>query len=176
MVEEVLAYLRCRDLAVEGSDAEGSAAKPDAVFLDGTLGTAGHTLAMLKAHPTCRVVAFDRDRDSMQVARERLEAEGVLERVTMILGDFRHAHELLQPYFENQKVGTDGRSIEQIDGALVDAGMSLWQVTNPERGISFRGDAPLDMRYDREQELSAYDLVNRLSPSDLEDLIFQVRR
>jgi 16S rRNA (cytosine1402-N4)-methyltransferase len=62
---------------------------------------------------------------------------------------------------------------QQIDGALVDAGMSLWQVTNPERGISFRGDAPLDMRYDREQEYSAYDLVNRLSPSDLEDLIFK---
>ena len=169
MVNEVLAYLRCRDLAVEN---------PDAVFLDGTLGTAGHTLAMLREHPTCRVVAFDRDTDSMDYARKRLDAEGVLQRVTFVQGDFRNAHELLKPYFENLKVGTDGRTITRINGALVDAGMSLYQVTWPQRGLSFRRegafkDAPLDMRYDRSQEYSAFDLVNRLSSSELEDLLFK---
>lgn len=164
MVDEVLAFLRCRDLAAEN---------PDAVFIDGTLGTGGHTLAMLRAHPTCRVVAFDRDRDSIEVARARFREERVLERVTVVNGDFRHAPQLLQPYFENQKVGTDGRAITQIDGALVDAGMSLWQVTNPSRGISFRGDSPLDMRYDRDQQFSAFDLVNRLSANDLEDVLFK---
>lgn len=164
MVDEVLAFLRCRDLAAEN---------PDAVFIDGTLGTGGHTLAMLRAHPTCRVVAFDRDRDSIEVARARFREERLLERVTVVNGDFRHAPQLLQPYFENQKVGTDGRAITQIDGALVDAGMSLWQVTNPSRGISFRGDSPLDMRYDRDQQFSAFDLVNRLSANDLEDVLFK---
>ena len=164
MISETLAYLRCHDLAVE---------KPDAVFIDATLGTAGHTLEMLKAHPTCRVVAFDRDRDSMQFARERLQDNRVLERVTTILGDFRDAHELLKPYFENQKVGADGRPIARIDGALVDAGMSLWQVTNAQRGISFRGDSLLDMRYDRDQSFSAFDLVNRLSSQELEDVLFK---
>jgi len=208
MVNEVIAYLRCRSLAGETSlddvalgDAvgkpgneqavessrrkrhkSGQAAaaasnaievKPDAVFVDGTLGTAGHTLAMLRAHPTCRVVAFDRDAESMEFARRRLAAENVAERVTMVQGDFRHAASLLQPYFENRKVGADGRPITRIDGALIDAGMSLYQVTWPERGLSFRGDAPLDMRYDRTQEISAFDLVNRLSTSDLEDLLFK---
>ncbi|HEX8551850.1 MAG TPA: 16S rRNA (cytosine(1402)-N(4))-methyltransferase RsmH [Abditibacteriaceae bacterium] len=167
-----------------GNDQADEAAKgtvevrPDAVFIDGTLGTAGHTLAMLEAHPTCRVVAFDRDTDSMEIAKERLAAANVLERVTFINGDFRNAREFLQPYFENQKSGADGRPITRIDGALVDAGMSLLQVTWPERGLSFRTegafkDAPLDMRYDRTQDISALDLVNRLSPNELEDLIFQ---
>lgn len=169
MVEEVLACLRCRDLAAEN---------PEAVFLDCTLGTGGHTLAFLQAHPTCRVVAFDRDADSMQLAKKRLDDEGVGHRVTYVQGDFRHAATLLQPFFENQMVGADGRPITHIDGALIDAGMSLMQVTWPERGLSFRSDgefadAPLDMRYDRAQEISAADLVNRLSTSDLEDLFFK---
>lgn len=169
MVAEVLACLRCHDLAAE---------KPDAVFIDGTLGTAGHTLAMLQAHPTCRVVAFDRDADSMEYARRRLGEAGVLDRVTLVQGDFRHAPQLLQPFFENQKVGADGRPVQRIDGALVDAGMSLYQVTWPERGLSFRSDtefadAPLDMRYNRAQGFSAFDLVNGLSTSDLEDLLFK---
>lgn len=164
------AGMRARKRATEQLAVEP---KPDAVFVDGTLGTAGHTLALLRAHPTCRVVAFDRDAESMELARQRLAQAGVVERVTMIQGDFRHAAMLLQPYFENQKVGADGRPITRIDGALVDAGMSLYQVTWPERGLSFRADAPLDMRYDRKQELSAFDLVNRLSTSDLEDLLFK---
>lgn len=174
MVQEVLQYLNFPALADENSPQYCK----DAVFIDGTLGTAGHTLAMLEAHPTCRVVAFDRDIVSMGYARQRLDAAGQLQRVTFVQGDFRNAHILLKPYFENQKVGTDGRAISRIDGALVDAGMSLWQVTSPEHGLSFRSDgdfadAPLDMRYDRNQELSASDLVNRLSPTDLEDLIFK---
>ncbi|WP_238596580.1 16S rRNA (cytosine(1402)-N(4))-methyltransferase RsmH [Abditibacterium utsteinense] len=148
--------------------------KPDAVFLDGTLGTGGHTLEILKAHPTCRVVAFDRDAESQKIALGRLEREGVRDRVTTVLGDFRNAPQLLQPFFENLKVGSDGRPIREINGALVDAGMSLYQVTWPERGLSFRGDGPLDMRYNRTGGVSAFDLVNRLTQNELEDLIFQL--
>ncbi|HVF11012.1 MAG TPA: 16S rRNA (cytosine(1402)-N(4))-methyltransferase RsmH [Abditibacteriaceae bacterium] len=164
MVNEVLEYLRCRSLVAE-----------DAVFLDATLGTAGHTLAILEAHPTCRVVAFDRDSESMEFARSRLEAAGAAARVTLVQGNFRNAVELLQPFFENLKVGADGRPITRIDGALIDAGMSLFQVTWPERGFSFRAPGPLDMRYGRdgEESLSAFDLVNRLSATELEDLLFK---
>lgn len=174
MVDEVLECLRCQNLA----DEAGPDYKPDAVFIDGTLGTAGHTLAMLRAHPTCRVVAFDRDADSMKIAHQRLVEEKVSERVTLVHGDFRHASELLRPYLENSKSGADGRPITRIDGALVDAGMSLMQVTWPERGLSFRTegafqDAPLDMRYDRTQGPSALDLVNRLSPDELENILFR---
>jgi 16S rRNA (cytosine1402-N4)-methyltransferase len=66
--------------------------RPDAVFIDGTLGTAGHTLALLKAHPTCRVIGFDRDAESQQVARQRLLEAGVLDRVIFVQCDFRFAH------------------------------------------------------------------------------------
>jgi len=170
MVEEVLAFLRCHSLA----DKSSHLYKPDAVFVDGTLGTGGHTLAILKAHPTCRVVAFDRDGESQEIALERLKAEGVAERVTMVQGDFRNARTLLQPYFDNLKVGTDQRPIQSVDGALVDAGMSLLQVTWPERGLSFRDDGPLDMRFNRTSGPSAADLVNRLSPTELEDLFFHL--
>lgn len=170
MVEEVLAFLRCHSLA----DKDSHLYKPDAVFVDGTLGTGGHTLAILKAHPTCRVVAFDRDGESQEIALERLESEGVSNRVTMVQGDFRNARSLLQPYFDNLKVGTDQRPIQSVDGALVDAGMSLLQVTWPERGLSFRDDGPLDMRYNRASGPSAADLVNRLSPTELEDLFFHL--
>jgi len=170
MVEEVLAFLRCQTLA----DKESNLYKPDAVFLDGTLGSGGHTLAILKAHPTCRVIAFDRDGESQKIALERLQSEGVAERVTMVQGDFRQAPTLLKPFFENLKVGSDGRPINSIDGALVDAGMSLMQVTWAERGLSFREDGPLDMRYNRTSGPTAADLVNRLSQTELEDLFFHL--
>ncbi len=159
--------------------------KPDAIFIDGTLGTGGHTLALLQAHPTCRVIAFDRDEASMQFAKQRLDEAGVLNRVHFVKGDFRRAPALLQksfegeitPSFEKLKIEMKSQgplgACGFIDGALVDAGMSLYQVTWAERGLSFRADAPLDMRYDRQQEISAFDLVNRLSASELEDLLFK---
>lgn len=140
---------------------------------------------MLQAHPTCRVIALDRDADSMQFAKRRLEEAGVADRVHLVLGDFRRAPELLHrsfesevnPLFENLKIEmkSQGRNGAGgfIDGALIDAGMSLYQVTWAERGLSFRADAPLDMRYNRQQEISAFDLVNRLSANDLEDLLFK---
>ena len=170
MAHEVIDFLRCRALADESSPLY----RPDAVFIDGTLGTAGHTMAILEAHPTCRVIGFDRDAESQEVAKERLAKAGLLERVTCVQGDFRFAPSLLQPYFDNLKVGSDGRPIQRIDGALVDAGMSLYQVTWAERGLSFRGDGPLDMRYNRTQGVSASDLVNRLSQNELEDVLFHL--
>ena len=170
MVEEVLKFLRCPNLADENSNLYN----PDAVFLDGTLGTAGHTIEILKAHPTCRVIGFDRDADSQKIALMRIRAAGFAERVTLVQGDFRQAPTLLQPFFENQKVGTDGRPITSIDGALVDAGMSLYQVSWAQRGLSFGKDGPLDMRYDRTQGPTAADLVNRLPQNELEDLLFQL--
>ena len=170
MVAEVLEFLRCRNLADESSNLYN----PDAVFIDGTLGTAGHTIEILKAHPTCRVIGFDRDADSQKIALQRIREAGFEGRVTTVLGDFRHAPQLLQPFFENQKVGADGRPITRIDGALVDAGMSLYQVSWAQRGLSFGKDGPLDMRYDRTQGPTAADLVNRLPQNELEDLLFQL--
>lgn len=170
MVDEVLEFLRLDSLA----DERGPLYKPDAVFIDGTLGTGGHTLALLRAHPTCRVLGFDRDAESQKFALQRIQEAGFAGRVTPVNGDFRDAPELLTPFFENQKVGADGRPISRIDGALVDAGMSLFQISWAERGLSFMNDGPLDMRYDRTRGPSAYDLVNGLSPHELEDLLFKL--
>ena len=187
MVNEILAFLRCPNSdapEVEGQEVEKThaastcsgnlpkGAPADAVYLDGTLGTGGHTLAMLQAHPTCRVIAFDRDERSMTVAKDRIERAGFAPRVTWVQGDYRYADELLEPYLEKQKVGTDGRELSRIDGALIDAGMSLWQIERATHGLSFRVDGPLDMRYDAGQAWSAFDLVNRLEAEALEDLIF----
>ena len=170
MVEEVLEFLNCRSLADKASNLYN----PDAVFIDGTLGTAGHTIEILKAHPTCRVIGFDRDADSQKIALMRIREAGFEGRVTVVNGDFRRAPQLLEPFFENQKVGADGRPISRIDGALVDAGMSLYQVSWAQRGLSFGKDGPLDMRYDRTQGPTAADLVNRLPQNELEDLLFQL--
>ena len=170
MTQETLEFLRCRSLA----DKESPLYKPDATFIDATLGTGGHTLEILRAHPTCRVLGFDRDAESQQVALKRIADEGFATRVTPVLGDFRHAPELLKPFFENLKVGSDGIPISRIDGALIDAGMSLYQVSWAERGLSFQKDGPLDMRYNRTSGPSAFDLVNRLSQNELEDLLFKL--
>lgn len=169
MLHEVISSLRLQNWADESDPLYN----PDAVFLDGTLGTAGHTMAMLRAHPTCRVLGFDRDTESQEVARRRLAEAGLLDRVTFVQGDFRNAPELLHPFFDNQKSGSDGRPIHSIHGALVDAGMSLYQVTWADRGLSFRGDGPLDMRFNRNIGVSAADLVNELSQNELEDLLFK---
>lgn len=176
MVREVLGFLRCSNA---GDDLRAAAAEvplpPRGVLVDATLGTAGHTVAMLQAHPGCRVVGIDRDAESLEVARSRLRAAGLEQRVTFLRGDFRDAAGLLQPYLDNQQVLADGQPLDPrgIAGALIDAGMSRFQVTTGERGLSFRADAPLDMRYDRTQGVTAKDLVNGLSQNELADLFFQ---
>lgn len=210
MVNEVLEYLRCRSLDVEEVESQ----KQSPVYIDGTLGTAGHTIAILKSNLKCRVVSFDRDAESMQWAKQRLEDEGLVERVALIQSDFRFAPMALeklqekvargdgstsleaQANLENQEddlwvesegflaprvlfVGKEFRTrsgevlLGNIAGALIDAGMSMFQVAWGERGLSFQRDAELDMRYDRSRGVSAFDLINRLSSKELEDLFFK---
>lgn len=219
MVNEVLAYLHCRSSDDEGAD-------DSRLFVDATLGTAGHTIEFLKAHAANRVLAFDRDAESMQFAWQRLKAENLAHRVALVQSDFRLAvqalekvrevveslqvksqstksqnagllsesvsaeGELILENFENWEAGKveeevfaprvlwvgkefASRPVTQVSGALIDAGMSLFQVTWPERGLSFRADAPLDMRYDRTRGVSAFDLINQLSQDELEDLFFK---
>ena len=220
MVNEVLELLRCRSWDGEQPESGGR------IYIDGTLGTAGHTIAILKANPHHRVIAFDRDAESMHWARQRLESENLLERVALVQSDFRFAPLCLEKlqqavqeankshaatsddldrdqstpdasatYLENSEVDSlvEEASIAEprvlfvgteflkqsevlsgnIAGALIDAGMSMFQVAWQERGLSFQNDAPLDMRYDRTRGVSAADLLNRLSQQELEDLFFK---
>lgn len=216
MVNEVLEYLRSRS-----SDDNSSSSDKDAeprVFIDATLGTAGHTIEFLEADPQNRVIAFDRDRESMQFAAQRLKELGYLGKVALVQCDFRVAPQALEELsrvivenstsapgelgfdrdgllLENIKDGEVKRDetvsdsaapqvlwvgkefpatpITEVAGALIDAGMSLYQVSWAERGLSFRADAPLDMRYDRTRGVSAFDLVNELSQDELEELFFK---
>lgn len=145
MVEEVLTHLGCRE-------------RPNGTFVDCTTGTGGHSLAILEAAPQGQLICLDRDARSLEVAKERLKDHS--HRVQFIQGDYRQ----LDQHLENL-------GITEVDGCLIDAGMSLWQVDDPERGFSFRAAGPLDMRYDQSQSLTAADLVNRLSQVELADLI-----
>lgn len=199
MVGEVLDHLRCHSWADEVGEGQAP------LFIDGTLGTAGHTIEILKAHPRNRVLAFDRDAESMQFAWQRLSRENLSHRVALVQCDFRLAGQALVELknvvaeeeatthlenFENwEAVEKEGESaaprvlwvgkefasqpVTGVAGALIDAGMSLYQVSWAERGLSFRADAPLDMRYDRTRGVSAFDLVNELSQDELEDLFFK---
>lgn len=132
------------------------------VFLDMTVGTGGHTEALLRSAPRSTVIGFDRDADTLEFARGRLEQYE--DRLLLVHGDYRNA----AMHLENL-------GIEMVDGCLIDAGMSLWQVDTPERGMSFRYDAPLDMRFDRSvnQPTTAADLVNTLRADQLAELFYQ---
>ena len=127
------------------------------VMVDGTLGGGGHTEGLLRAG--CRVVGIDKDAAAIERCRERLAPFG--EQISLVKDDFKHIKAVL-----------DRLGIEKIDGALLDLGVSSYQLDEGERGFSYSKEAPLDMRMDRESGLSAYDVVNGYSASELRRIIF----
>lgn len=147
MVREVLEFLRVWELE-------------RGVFVDMTVGTGGHTLAILQANPKVEVIGIDKDAASLEVAAERLT--DYADRVTLIHGDMRDVQRLLK------QVG-----IEQIDGCLIDPGPSLWQMDS-KRGFSVLDDTPLDMRMDQSSQVTAQTLLQTLSVGELEQLFVQV--
>jgi 16S rRNA (cytosine1402-N4)-methyltransferase len=129
------------------------------VFVDCTLGLGGHSQALLDGGAS-RVVAIDRDTEAIAMARERLDGYG--DRVDIAHADYRDLGAVL-----------DARGLGTIDGVLADLGVSSMQLDAVERGFSFRGDAPLDMRMDRSQGPTAADKLREVSEGDLADVIFQ---
>ncbi len=132
------------------------------LFVDATLGMGGHAEAILLAAANNRVIGLDRDGEAIELAKDRLENFG--ERFFAIHSDFRLIKEVLHE-----------RGIESVAGILADLGVSSFQLDTLERGFSFRlgGSHPLDMRMDRSQRLTAADLVNALSESELANIIFE---
>ncbi|MDO4573475.1 MAG: 16S rRNA (cytosine(1402)-N(4))-methyltransferase RsmH [Clostridia bacterium] len=121
------------------------------VFVDGTLGGGGHAAAVLeKLPPEGRLVGIDRDAAALEAARERLKDYGG--RFTALHGNFFDMRALLQ-----------AQGIERVNGILLDLGVSSFQLDTPERGFSYKTDAPLDMRMDRSAPLTARDVVNGYS-------------
>ncbi len=128
--------------------------------IDATLGGGGHTAEILEAHPGARVLGIDRDRVAVDAATESLAGFG--ERVRVVHGGFEHLNEIVQ---------ANGLSEGDIVGMLFDLGVSSPQLDVTERGFSYWSEAPLDMRMDNSQELTAETVVNTYAENDLGDLI-----
>lgn len=129
------------------------------VVVDATLGTGGHAAAMLEA-TQARLIGLDRDSDALTVARERLAPFG--DRATLRHADFGQIAEVVREC-----------GVEAADAILADLGMSSFALDDSERGFSFRFEGPLDMRMDRSQALTAYDLVNEENEADLANILHQ---
>ena len=129
-------------------------------YIDGTLGGAGHTAALLAAGAG-RVLGIDRDREALAAAQARLEPEAA--RVTLAHGNFREIGSIARRH-----------GFDQVAGILLDIGVSSHQLDTRERGFSFGSSAPLDMRMDQSQGRTAAELVNELPEAELADLIFQL--
>jgi 16S rRNA (cytosine1402-N4)-methyltransferase len=127
-----------------------------AVLVDATLGLAGHTLAMLDAHPGLRVVGLDRDPQARAEAARRIADAGCADRVAVVPAVFDELPDVL-----------DRLGIEEVQGVLFDLGVSSLQLDRPDRGFSYSTDAPLDMRMDPGAPRTAADVVNTYPPADL---------
>jgi 16S rRNA (cytosine1402-N4)-methyltransferase len=146
LYDEVLAWLQPR---------------PGGWYIDATLGAGGHARGILLAsQPGGRLLGLDADPDALQYASKVLEPFG--DRVSLRVANFRQLEEV---------AGALG--IREVDGILMDLGLSSRQLNAAERGFSFAQDGPLDMRMDRRQGSSAADLVNTLSEAELSDVLWQ---
>lgn len=133
--------------------------RPGMTVVDGTLGGGGHAEQMLKSiSPDGRLIGIDKDEYALKMARERLGAyEG---RVIYVHDDFRHIRSIL-----------DGLDIDGIDGAILDLGVSSFQLDQCDRGFSYNLDSRLDMRMNKEDKTCAADVVNTYSQQDLERIL-----
>lgn len=129
--------------------------KPDGIYVDGTLGGAGHSSEIVKRlSDKGRLIGIDRDEAAIAVASERLSTFS--KNVTVVRNNYSNISNILSEL-----------EIEQVDGILLDLGVSSYQLDEAERGFSYRFDAPLDMRMDRRQKKSAADIVNDYSEEEL---------
>lgn len=134
------------------------ALKPGEVYVDCTIGAAGHSLGMLATEPTIKLVGIDQDDAALERAKYRLAAYA--HQVTLIRGNFRNLQSLLQ---EN--------GVSEVAGVLMDIGVSSPQLDEGERGFSYHQDARLDMRMDRSAKLDAWTIVNTYSEEELTEII-----
>lgn len=129
--------------------------RPDGIYVDGTLGGAGHSSEIVKRLTTGRLIGIDQDADAIAAASERLK--DYKDKVTIVRSNYAQMKEVLH-----------NLGIEKVDGILLDLGVSSFQLDTPERGFTYRSeDAPLDMRMDDRQKLTARDIVNEYSEMEL---------
>lgn len=139
---------------------EDLAIRPEGIYVDGTLGGGGHSFGIAqRLTEGGRLIGIDRDEDAIAAATERLRPYA--DRVTLIRGN----------YEDTVRIVKEDLGIPGIDGMLLDLGVSSYQFDEAERGFSYREEAPLDMRMDRRDEKSAYEVVNDYPESELYRII-----
>lgn len=139
---------------------ENLAIKPDGIYVDGTAGGGGHSFAIASRLTTGKLIAIDQDEAAIAAAGARLAPLG--ERATVVRNNFRNIAQVCE------QLGISG-----IDGLLLDLGVSSYQLDTPERGFSYQADAPLDMRMDKRNPISAYEVVNTYSQDELRRILFE---
>ncbi len=134
--------------------------KPGGIYVDCTLGGAGHSLELLKrGGKSVKLIGIDRDTDALAAASERLN-------------EYKDQTVLVHSNYADIKKVLSDLGISAVDGCMVDLGVSSYQLDNPERGFSYMHDAPLDMRMDTTQFLSAHHVVNEYSQKELCRIIY----
>lgn len=139
---------------------EGLNVKSDGIYVDCTLGGAGHSSLILKQLTTGHLYCFDQDENAIQAARQRLETIG-------------NQFTIIQSNFKNIKAELNQRGVEHVDGILFDLGVSSPQFDNAERGFSYNYDARLDMRMDQSSSLDAHEIVNHYSYEQLVEILYK---
>lgn len=135
--------------------------KSDGIYIDGTIGAGGHAnqiLSMLS--PKGRLIGIDRDGEALKICEKRFSS-------------FKNLVSLHHTSYDNIKKILDELGIQKVDGMLLDLGLSSLQLNSESRGFSFKKNGRIDMRFDKNQDTTAADLIKSLSESELADIIFQ---
>ena len=138
---------------------EALAIRPDGIYVDGTAGGGGHSAAIASHLESGRLIAIDQDEAAIEAAGKRLAPFG--ERAVVVRSNFSELERVVHE-----------QGYEQIDGLLLDLGVSSYQLDTAERGFSYSADAPLDMRMDKRKALTAYEVVNTYSEAALRKILY----
>lgn len=139
--------------------------KPDGIYVDGTLGGAGHSSEILKRLERGILIGIDKDEEALNISKKRLEdinnskPEGLRTKLIFVNTDFKNLLKIL-----------DEENIDKVDGILLDLGVSSYQIDNPERGFSYMKSGKLDMRMDKKQKLDAKYILNNYPKEELENI------
>lgn len=139
---------------------DGLNIRDDGIYVDGTLGGAGHSYQIIKRLTTGKLIGIDQDINAINKAKE-------------VLRDYSDKTILVHDNYVNIKKILFNLGIEKVDGILLDIGVSSHQLDQEERGFSYNKEAPLDMRMDNTRQFSAWDVVNKYSQEDLEKIIWK---
>lgn len=143
-----------------GETVDGLKISDNGIYVDGTMGGGGHSKEILSRNKSIKLIGIDQDKEAISAATERLK--GFEGRFTAVNKNFSEIKEILSDL-----------GIEKIDGAVLDLGVSSYQLDNGERGFSYMHDAPLDMRMNRDNPLTAYEVVNEYSQEELVRIFYE---